>query len=140
MFFLVYFYLFCACGVYCTDNEQCCHVCPCLLKAGGEGRVCAPGCASADPWRRGKVRAALSCVQVQASCPLMLTENSLAGIVKIFLIMYKYTFSVFRRRAGAFRPPIICLYARQVVGGGENGNFRATRKPSFLCSRWSLES
>ena len=79
-------------------------------------------------------------MQVQASCPLMLTDNIPARIVIFFRKMYNYTVLVFRHRVMVFCPSVICLYARRGGGGGENGKFRTTRKPSFSRSRWSLES
>ena len=71
---------------------------------------------------------------------LFFTFNLLASTVKIFRIMYKYTFLPFRHRARAFRPSIACLYARRGCGDDEKDNFRTTRKRPLECSRWSLES
>ena len=71
---------------------------------------------------------------------LLFTVNPLIRIVKIFPIMHKYTFSVFRQRARTFWPSVVCLYARRGGGGDEKRHFQTTRKPSFFCSRWSLES
>ena len=51
--------------------------------------------------------------------------NALSCIVKIFLIMYKYTFGAFGHRTGAFRASGFFLYARRGYRGGENGKFQA---------------
>ncbi len=82
-----------------------------------------------------------------STCPLctrrwppMPTGCFQPAIVKVFLILHKYTFRVFRQRARAILPSIICLYAHRGDGGAENGHFLTTRKQPFGCSRWPLES
>ena len=66
--------------------------------------------------RLSQRKPAVACVVGPAS--LMLADNALTVIVRIFLIMYIYTFWVFGRRARAFWPSTICLYARRGCCGG----------------------
>jgi len=52
--------------------------------------------------------------------------KSLIRLVKLFRIMYKYTFRAFRHRTRVSWPSVVCLYARRGGSGGENAHFLTT--------------